>query len=580
MNKYRETVHFPDGRIAVGASITVRLAGTETAATIYSDDGVTPASNPLTADANGEFSFYAADLASGYDLYISGTATPPGSDTALTITARTVSDIRPLDLFDTNVEDGAAATADIIAFTDNNTAPGVIAGYAQLYMNASGNPEIKDEDGNIFSLGSGGVPWHQAVDDHSADNTGATDATTEMQACLDAAGSSGSNVAYFEAGTYKYSQLTIPEGVEIVTDGADRTFFDTTQAATVGGGDTFYTTATILAEDVGHATNLTSNCKIRGITFSRTSGIDASNVVYIQLCNFDRSTFEDLVFTKGGGAGVTYALYAGNGSAARESYNQNLVTNCYMDGNSTDVLYYDEGEATNISYGNRVSGNIAKNMSGANPVIRVSRGAESTLVDNNVIDTYGGDGIFTDGNGTTILSNHFLNGTTGVGDIAIQVTSSVASNYGMHTKIAFNFYNGVNNTHWYNVSSADYYTIIGDGGSDAAPDTEGNGGGACMSRTVLQRLNIDGSTNANGIRGTNPAYTSGSSPADSNQYFPWNATASANSVVMVDNAGAPSGSVTPAFVGQMCRDTNATPDDVYIAVGTGNTDWVKITYNP
>lgn len=48
-------------------------------------------------------------------------------------------------------------------------------------------------------------------------------------------------------------------------------------------------------------------------------------------------------------------------------------------------------------------------------------------------------------------------------------------------------------------------------------------------------------------------------------------------VGLKDNAGTPVSVVTPDFVGQMVRDTGATPDDVYIAVGTANTDWEKIT---
>lgn len=42
-------------------------------------------------------------------------------------------------------------------------------------------------------------------------------------------------------------------------------------------------------------------------------------------------------------------------------------------------------------------------------------------------------------------------------------------------------------------------------------------------------------------------------------------------------AAAPSGAVTPAYLHQLYRDTSATPDDVYIAVGMANTDWEKIT---
>ena len=55
---------------AVGASITVFLAGTGTPATIYSDDGLTTTTNPLTADINGRFAFYVAD--GRYDLQYSG----------------------------------------------------------------------------------------------------------------------------------------------------------------------------------------------------------------------------------------------------------------------------------------------------------------------------------------------------------------------------------------------------------------------------------------------------------------------------------------------------------------------------
>jgi len=44
-----------------GATVTVYLAGTVTLATLYSDDGVTPISNPVTTDANGGYGFYVAD---------------------------------------------------------------------------------------------------------------------------------------------------------------------------------------------------------------------------------------------------------------------------------------------------------------------------------------------------------------------------------------------------------------------------------------------------------------------------------------------------------------------------------------
>lgn len=81
MQKYHDTVQSRNsGRPVSGASVLVKtLAGVT--ATIYSDNGVTPVSNPLTTDANGYFSFYAAD--GRYTLTISGA----GIDT------RTISDV-------------------------------------------------------------------------------------------------------------------------------------------------------------------------------------------------------------------------------------------------------------------------------------------------------------------------------------------------------------------------------------------------------------------------------------------------------------------------------------------------------
>ena len=51
----------------------------------------------------------------------------------------------------------------------------------------------------------------------------------------------------------------------------------------------------------------------------------------------------------------------------------------------------------------------------------------------------------------------------------------------------------------------------------------------------------------------------------------------AGQVGMRDNAGTPASVLTPNFIGEMARDTSASPDDIYIAVGTANTNWEKIT---
>lgn len=74
------------GSPVAGASVQVNQYPSGTPATIYSDNGVTPAANPLTTDVNGAFAFYAAD--GRYQLVISGT----------NITTATISDIELVDM--------------------------------------------------------------------------------------------------------------------------------------------------------------------------------------------------------------------------------------------------------------------------------------------------------------------------------------------------------------------------------------------------------------------------------------------------------------------------------------------------
>lgn len=81
MDHYSSVVQDSSGNAVAAATITVTLAGTATVATIYSDDGITTTSNPLTSDATGNFDFYAAD--GRYDVVITGTATGANYDVVL-----------------------------------------------------------------------------------------------------------------------------------------------------------------------------------------------------------------------------------------------------------------------------------------------------------------------------------------------------------------------------------------------------------------------------------------------------------------------------------------------------------------
>ena len=61
MQRYTGVVQDTNGNALSGVSVTVRLLSSGNVATIYSDEGTTPKTNPLTSAADGSYSFYAAD---------------------------------------------------------------------------------------------------------------------------------------------------------------------------------------------------------------------------------------------------------------------------------------------------------------------------------------------------------------------------------------------------------------------------------------------------------------------------------------------------------------------------------------
>jgi hypothetical protein len=71
MKHYYDSVRSNLGLPFQGASVTITLQGTQTLATLFSDDGITQKNNPVTTNALGSFDFYVAD--GRYDITISGT---------------------------------------------------------------------------------------------------------------------------------------------------------------------------------------------------------------------------------------------------------------------------------------------------------------------------------------------------------------------------------------------------------------------------------------------------------------------------------------------------------------------------
>jgi len=70
MKRYQDFISDVNGRPLAGVNVTVYLTGTTNLATLYSDNGVTPTTNPVNSDADGFYYFYVADGV--YDLAFSG----------------------------------------------------------------------------------------------------------------------------------------------------------------------------------------------------------------------------------------------------------------------------------------------------------------------------------------------------------------------------------------------------------------------------------------------------------------------------------------------------------------------------
>lgn len=158
MQKHFDTVLAPENRggnlrPVSGASVTVTDPNGNVA-TIYSDNGVTEAANPLTTSATGYYEFYAAD--GRYTLTIAKS----GRDTV------TIPDI----LLEDPADSPAPTTADMVSTADNKGAG--LVGFSALAEYAAGTVGkwLKDL---ATSAGAGNVGFGDA-DAYADDTVGAT----------------------------------------------------------------------------------------------------------------------------------------------------------------------------------------------------------------------------------------------------------------------------------------------------------------------------------------------------------------------------------------------------------------------
>jgi len=175
MQQFFDVVQTRSGAAIAGVSVTV-YNSSGGAATLYSDNGVTPKANPVTTNADGEYFFYAAN-----DTYSLGFSSPAY-----------VSETRTgIVLFDP-----AQSTASSnVSYNEGGT--GAVTRTVQAKLQES-----------------------VSVKDFGAVGNGVTNDTVAVQAALD----SGSGAVFFPAGTYLVSPINIPANSVIKTDGFSTIF--------------------------------------------------------------------------------------------------------------------------------------------------------------------------------------------------------------------------------------------------------------------------------------------------------------------------------------------------------------------
>jgi hypothetical protein len=184
----------------------VYIAGTLGAATLYSDNGVTPLANPFLSSATGRIDFYAAN--GRYDVVVSKVG-------YLTVT---ISDIELDDLL-------APSGSNSVGYLPAGT--GAVASTVQTKLRES-----------------------VSVKDFGAVGDGTTDDTAAIQAAIDA---NGGKVIFFPLGTYKITATILVSVTNTRLEGSGQV----SRVYNAGSGDAFkfYSVSTAL-------TSFLSNCGI------------------------------------------------------------------------------------------------------------------------------------------------------------------------------------------------------------------------------------------------------------------------------------------------------------------------------
>lgn len=128
MQRFRDVVLNLEGQPVAGVDVTVKIAGTSTLATLYSDNVGTVLGNPVTTTFAGEFSFYTVN--GRYDLHLTKTGMNP-----IVVSDVLIEDLQSPDsgVLDVDIL-GNAATATVAAQA-NTIADGAVSSAAKIAGN-------------------------------------------------------------------------------------------------------------------------------------------------------------------------------------------------------------------------------------------------------------------------------------------------------------------------------------------------------------------------------------------------------------------------------------------------------------
>lgn len=215
MQRYNDNILARSGGFvipAAGASVTVKNYPAGTVATIYSDDGVTPKTNPIVTGTEGEFFFYAAD--GRYSLEISGGGYTGGNVVDITLDGLGDADVDVLrtDLASTAIGKGAA----LVGAEDGagGTLWTEVQGFINKVISSAGSAVI-----GFIQAGTGAVLrslQDKARDQFHVKDFGITysgDETTKFQAAINATPTGG--ILDLGAGTITYSTVTLSKAITL-----------------------------------------------------------------------------------------------------------------------------------------------------------------------------------------------------------------------------------------------------------------------------------------------------------------------------------------------------------------------------